>query len=50
MAFRSFEKEISEPGGVTFTDDKGYVWFEELIFDSPYSRSQRLYLGIVGSL
>jgi heparosan-N-sulfate-glucuronate 5-epimerase len=35
MAFKSFQKEITSPGGVTFTDDKGYVWFEELIFNPP---------------
>jgi len=34
-AFRAFEKEITEPGGVTFTDDNGYTWFEELIFNPP---------------
>jgi hypothetical protein len=34
-AFGAFEKEISEPGGVTYTDDKGYIWFEELIFTPP---------------
>jgi hypothetical protein len=34
-AFRSFEQEIDKPGGVTFTDEKGCVWFEELIFHPP---------------
>jgi hypothetical protein len=34
-AFKAFQKKIAFPGGVAFTDDKGYVWFEELIFDPP---------------
>jgi len=34
-AFKAFERKITEPGGVTFTDDNGYTWFEELIFNPP---------------
>lgn len=34
-AFRSFEHGIDEPGGVTYIDNDGYTWFEELIFEPP---------------
>lgn len=34
-AFRSFEYQIGQPGGVTYVDDEGYTWFEELIFIPP---------------
>jgi hypothetical protein len=34
-AFKAFGQEITKPGGVTFTDDKGYIWLEELIFNPP---------------
>jgi len=33
-AFESFNREVNE-GGVTYTDDNGYVWFEETIVDPP---------------
>jgi len=33
-AFKSFENEISE-GGVRYTDEKGYIWFEEAITNPP---------------
>ena len=35
LAFKSFKKDVSE-GGVTYTDDNGYLWFEEYIIE-PYS-------------
>ena len=34
-AFNAFRRTIDEPGGVTYVDPKGHVWFEELIFDPP---------------
>lgn len=34
-AFKSFEHQIDEPDGVTYIDEKGYTWFEELIFIPP---------------
>jgi len=34
-AFNAFKHKIDEPGGVTFIDDNGYIWFEELIFNPP---------------
>jgi hypothetical protein len=34
-AFKAFELQIDEPGGVTCVDEKGYTWFEELIFIPP---------------
>jgi len=34
LAFETFKKDVSL-GGVTYTDDKGYVWFEEAIVDPP---------------
>ncbi len=34
-AFKSFEYQINEPGGVTYIDNQGYIWFEELIFNPP---------------
>ncbi len=34
-AFKSFEHRINEPGGVTYSDDNGYTWFEEFIFTPP---------------
>ncbi|MCK4827490.1 hypothetical protein KA005_67800, partial [bacterium] len=33
--FNSFKYNINEPGGVTYIDEKGYTWFEELIFNPP---------------
>lgn len=35
LAFESFKKDVSE-GGVSFTDENGYLWFEEYIIE-PYS-------------
>ena len=35
LAFESFKKDVSE-GGVSFTDEHGYLWFEEYII-KPYS-------------
>ena len=32
--FETFTKDVEE-GGVSFTDDKGYVWFEETIVEPP---------------
>ncbi|MCK4753242.1 MAG: hypothetical protein KAS75_07335 [Planctomycetes bacterium] len=34
-AFESFMHQIDEPGGVTYIDDKGYTWLEELLFNPP---------------
>ena len=34
-AFRAFEREITEPGGVSYKDKDGNIWFEELIFNPP---------------
>jgi heparosan-N-sulfate-glucuronate 5-epimerase len=33
-AFHTFEKDVKE-GGVTVSDSKGYLWFEEAIVDPP---------------
>ena len=35
LAFESFKKDVSE-GGVAYTDNNGYLWFEEYII-KPYS-------------
>ncbi len=34
-AFKSFEHGIDEPGGVTYVDNDGFTWLEELIFEPP---------------
>ena len=34
QAFVTFEKDVSN-GGVSYTDNEGYIWFEEAIVDPP---------------